>query len=97
MTWDDKIHEADGAYREASMRWGGEAQMAKAAEELNELAAECCRDLNGQADPGDFLKEVVDARLMIEQLAEHITDEALEEMVAERLDHLESRLAGASP
>lgn len=92
--WDEEIHAAGDLYRDASRQWGTEAQMARAAEEFSELAAICARDLNDQADLQDLLNELVDARVMIEQLAEHITDEALEETADEKLDQLDARLFG---
>jgi hypothetical protein len=90
--WDSRIHTAEDLFHTASLRWGGDAQMAKAAEEFSELAAVCARDLNGQADRQQFLEELVDARIMIEQLAEQITDDALEETVDEKLCQLDERL-----
>lgn len=95
--WDRCLHDAEDAYREAAMRWGGDAQMAKAAEEFSELSAACSRDLNGQADPEAFLEEFIDARIMMEQLAQHITDEALQEAAREGLEDLDERLADAAP
>ena len=79
------------------MRWGGDAQMAKAAEEFSELSAECARELNGQADREEFLEELVDARIMLEQLAWHITDDALEETIEGTLDQLADRLGRERP
>lgn len=90
--WDDAIHDAEDLYTDADMRWGPDAQMAKAAEEFSELAAECARDLNRQADQEAFLEELVDARVMLEQLAQHVTDDALEDAVDEALDDLQSRV-----
>lgn len=97
MKWDDAIHDAEDLYKSADMRWGGDAQMAKAAEEFSELSAECARDLNGQADPEEFLEEIVDARLMMEQIAQHITDDALEAAVDEALGDLERRVGTEGP
>lgn len=92
--WDERVHAEEDLYRDASIKWGDEAQMAKAAEELAELSAVCARDLNGQADQQHFLEELVDARIMIEQLAQHITNEALEEMVDEKMEQLAERVDG---
>lgn len=92
--WDDRVHDAEDLYTEASIRWGGDAQMAKAAEEFAELAAECVRDWNGQSHPDDLLEELVDARIMMEQVAQHITDEALREAVNEGLADLAERVQG---
>lgn len=93
-TWDWRVHRAAPLYREASMAWGHDAQMAKASEEFAELAAICARDLNGQADKTAFLAELVDARIMLEQLTQQITDEALDEMVQQKLERLDERLNG---
>lgn len=93
--WDWRFHGSEKLYTRASMQWGGDAQMAKASEEFSELAAVCARDLNGQADQQELLEELVDARLMMEQIAQHITDEALDEMVEEKLEQLKQRLEGA--
>lgn len=76
------------------MRWGQQAQMAKAAEEFSELAAVCARDLNNQADLQNLLEELVDARLMIEQLAQHMTGEVLEDTADEKISQLDERLHG---
>lgn len=93
--WDRRIHDAEDQYSRAAMRWGSEAQMAKASEEFSELAAVCARDLNGQADGEDLLQELVDARIMMEQIAWHITDEALDDMAREKVEQLENRLKRA--
>jgi len=91
--WDDRVHDAEDIYRSALMSWGNDAQMAKAVEEFAELSAVCARDLNRQADQQQLLEELVDARIMMEQIAQHITDEALEEMVDEGLAQLDERVA----
>jgi hypothetical protein len=90
--WDDRVHDAEDIYRAASMSWGSDAQMAKAAEEFAELSAVCARDINRQADKEQLLAELIDARIMIEQIAQHITDGALEEMADEKLTQLDDRL-----
>jgi hypothetical protein len=92
--WDARIHGEDDLYRDASLAWGHDAQWTKAVEEFSELAAVCARDLNDQADAEDLLAEIVDARIMMEQITRHITDEALDEMAEEKLDELEERLHG---
>jgi len=90
--WDDDVHDATDLYRAAARSWSNDAQMAKAAEEFAELAAVCARDLNRQADQQQMLEELVDARIMMEQIAQHITDEALEDMTDEKLAQLDERL-----
>jgi len=92
--WDEPVHDAEDLYSKAAMRWGGEAQMAKASEEFSELAAACARDLNGQQDPEELLEELADARIMLEQIAWHITDEALLDVSQEKLHQLDARLHG---
>lgn len=92
--WDERIHAAETLYRDASIKWSSDAQMAKAAEEFSELAAVCARDLNRQADKQELLEEVVDARIMLEQIAQKITDEALEGLAEEKLAELDERVNG---
>lgn len=90
--WDWQVHHEDDLFKSATMWWGGDAQMAKAAEEFSELAAVCARDINRQADQEELLRELVDARIMIEQIARHITDEALKNEVERQLNELADRL-----
>lgn len=86
------IDRRDKLYRQASLRWGNDAQLAKAAEECSEFAAVCNRSINGQADMEQFLEELVDAQIMLDQMKTHITDDAFETAMDDALDDLERRL-----
>ena len=76
----------------AIAKFGTQAQIAKAVEELNELAAELARHLNGQAKVENIREEMADAFIMLNQMEmifEDVSDveirklERLEGMVAE--------------
>lgn len=81
------------AYNDAQVSWGREAQMNKAAEEFSKLAAALNRDLIGQQDPDELLKEVADARLMLEQLEHSLfNSDHVDAAVQEATDDLIVRL-----
>lgn len=76
----------------AIAKFGTQAQIAKAVEELNELAAELARHLNGQAKVENIREEMADAFIMLNQMEMIFGDvsdveirklESLEGMVAE--------------
>ena len=76
----------------AIAKFGTQAQIAKAVEELNELAAELARHLNGQAKVKNIREEMADAFIMLNQMEMIFGDvsdveicklERLEGMVAE--------------
>lgn len=76
----------------AIAKFGTQAQIAKAVEELNELAAELARHLNGQAKVENIREEMADAFIMLNQMEMIFGDvsnveirklERLEGMVAE--------------
>ena len=52
----------------AIAKFGTQAQIAKAVEELNELAAELARHLNGQAKVENIREEMADAFIMLNQM-----------------------------
>ena len=56
------------AYREALVKWGAEAQLTKAEEELAELIVEICHMKLGRGDPEKLADELADATIMLEQL-----------------------------
>jgi len=92
--WDEAIHDATDLYRDANIEWGHDAQTAKAAEEFSEFAAVCARDLNGQAEFEEFLRELIGARLMMEQMVQQISDDALRQKADKQLKELEERIHG---
>ncbi|WP_135363418.1 nucleoside triphosphate pyrophosphohydrolase family protein [Halosimplex halophilum] len=83
----------DDLYERAAEAWGEDAQLTKAAEEFAELAAVVNRAQNGQADHMDIIEELVDARLMLEQLEFQLDDAtvglAFDQAVADLEDRLE--------
>lgn len=82
----------DDLYAKAQIAWGRDAQLAKAAEEFAELAAEVNRIQNDQSSADALLDEMADARIMLEQLETDFTDEAVEERYEEKIAALEERL-----
>jgi hypothetical protein len=89
--WDARIERSELRKR-TTRAWGPDAQKNKAAEECSELAAALNRDLNGQQDHDELLKEFIDARVMLWQLTLMFTEEELEAALDEALDDLEHRL-----
>lgn len=89
--WDAQLEESD-LREHAAAAWGTDAQLNKAAEEFAELAAAINRDLNGQQDRDEFLRELVDARLMLWQVELLFTERELESGLADALDDLDHRL-----
>jgi hypothetical protein len=59
--WDAQLEESD-LREQAASAWGTDAQLNKAAEEFAELAAAINRDLNGQQDRDEFLRELTAPR-----------------------------------
>lgn len=94
--WQIRSRTATNLYDDAMREWGERAQIAKASEECAELAAVLARDLNGQANVAVLLQEIVDVRIMLEQLARTmgLDQDHLEAEVTTRLQHLDSRLNG---
>lgn len=94
-SWDDAVH-ADRAtelFVDAEYAWGDDAQIAKAAEECAELAAELNRAQNGQGSHEDLVQELIDVRIMLEQLTYWLDVDELERELADGLDDLDDRLA----
>lgn len=89
--WDSRLIESDLRKR-ADRAWGAEAQKNKAAEEFSELAAALNRDLNGQQDREELLREFADACLMLWQVELMFTEEELEAALDDALDDLAHRL-----
>jgi NTP pyrophosphatase (non-canonical NTP hydrolase) len=79
-------------YARAQIAWGRDAQLAKAAEEFAELAAEVNRVQNDQTTANRLLEEMADARIMLEQLETDFTDEAVDDVYERKLEELEERL-----
>jgi NTP pyrophosphatase (non-canonical NTP hydrolase) len=79
-------------YSRAQIAWGRDAQLAKAAEEFAELAAEVNRLQNDQTTADRLLEEMADARIMLEQLETDFTDDAVERAYQDKLAQLDDRL-----
>ena len=73
-------------------KFGTEAQIAKAVEELNELAAELARHLNGQAKTENIREELADAFIMLNQLEMIFGD--VSDVEIRKLERLEGMVSG---
>lgn len=83
---------SEDLYAKAQIAWGRDAQLAKAAEEFAELAAEVNRLQNEQTTLNRLLEEMADARIMLEQLETDFTNEAVEGVYQKKLAQLDDRL-----
>jgi len=92
----DNTPDPSDLYAHAQVAWGREAQLAKAAEEFAELAAEVNRLQNEQTTLDRLISEMADARLMLEQLETDFTDEAVEREYEKKLSQLQERLPNTS-
>ena len=68
-----------------------QAQIAKAVEELNELAAELARHLNGQAKVENIREEMADAFIMLNQMEMIFGD--VSDVEIRKLERLEGMVA----
>lgn len=80
-------------YDEAEKKWGLDAQLMMAVEEMSELTKEICKMHRGKQDFEALADEIADVSIMMEQLKHFF---ALEDMVSEHMDakirRLQSRL-----
>jgi len=75
----------------AIAKFGTQAQIAKAVEELNELAAELARHLNGQAKVENIREEMADAFIMLNQMEMIFGD--VSDVEIRKLERLEGMVA----
>lgn len=75
----------------AIAKFGAQAQIAKAVEELNELAAELARHLNGQAKVENIREEMADAFIMLNQMEMIFGD--VSDVEIRKLERLEGMVA----
>ena len=75
----------------AIVKFGVPAQIAKAVEELNELAAELARHLNGQAKVENIREEMADAFIMLNQMEMIFGD--VSDVEIRKLERLEGMVA----
>ena len=52
-------------YREALRRWGPEAQMLMAFEEMSELQKELCKAARGKQNKAEIAEEIADVQIML--------------------------------
>lgn len=97
--WDARIRseESQALFQRASETWGGsKGQVEKAIEEFEELIDALEAELEGEPDHRETLKEIVDARVMLGQLALYRTETALAGAVEVRMDRLKAMVENAS-
>ena len=83
-------------YREALRRWGPEAQMLMAFEEMSELQKELCKAARGKQNKAEIAEEIADVQIMLGQLILlHDCADEVEEQKARKLERLEGRLLEA--
>ena len=75
----------------AIAKFGTQAQIAKAVEELNELAAELASHLNGQAKVENIREEMADAFIMLNQMEMIFGD--VSDVEIRKLERLEGMVA----
>ena len=75
----------------AIAKFGTQAQIAKAVEELNELAVELARHLNGQAKVENIREEMADAFIMLNQMEMIFGD--VSDVEIRKLERLEGMVA----
>ena len=75
----------------AIAKFGTQAQIAKAVEELNELAAELARHLNGHAKVENIREEMADAFIMLNQMEMIFGD--VSDVEIRKLERLEGMVA----
>ena len=85
-------NEREGKILEGAIaKFGTQAQIAKAVEELNELAAELARHLNGQAKVENIREEMADAFIMLNQMEMIFGD--VSDVEIRKLERLEGMVA----
>lgn len=83
-------------YREALRRWGPEAQMLMAFEEMSELQKELCKAARGKQNKAEIAEEIADVQIMLGQMILlHDCADEVEEQKARKLERLEGRLLEA--
>ena len=84
-------------YREALRRWGPEAQMLMAFEEMSELQKELCKAARGKQNKAEIAEEIADVQIMLGQMILlHDCADEVEEQKARKLERLEGRLQNAA-
>lgn len=80
-------------YQKVMDKWGVDAQLNVAIEELSELIKEICKDKRDYGIPDQIAEEVADVEIMCEQLRFiYDFDEAVDKWKAYKLKRLEKRL-----
>jgi NTP pyrophosphatase (non-canonical NTP hydrolase) len=77
-------------YEKALYKWGRNAQIIKAIEEMSELTKELAKLINKQGDLGHIAEEIADTKIMIEQLEMILNIKGMvEKYRQEKIDRLE--------
>lgn len=80
-------------YQQVTDKWGVDAQLTVAIEELSELIKEICKDKRGFGVPKRIAEEVADVEIMCEQLRFiYGFDDVVDEWKDYKLKRLEKRL-----
>lgn len=80
-------------YKKAINKWGYGSQINMVIEELSELIVVIQQDKRGRTTPKEMASEIVDAKIMLEQLIIMFDNEELiDEIKKEKLERLEKRL-----
>ena len=88
-------HERENLYGFALVRFGREAQIFMAIEELGELQVELAKYLGSRTkDVQDLYSEIADAEIMIEQLRYMFVSSEIDKIKEKKLDRLEKLLTG---
>ncbi len=84
-------------YIKASEKWGENAQIIVAIEELSELSVQLAKILNGKNDGYDnLIDELADVRIMVEQIELNFgVSSIVENRMEEKLNRLEGMVSGA--
>lgn len=85
--------ERKATYKVALRKWGVDAQVMMAVEEMSELTKEICKIFRGKGTLDDLADEIADVLITIEQL-KLIYDlgDAVDDHIAVKIQRLQSRL-----
>ena len=80
-------------YDRALEKWGMEAQMNVAIEEMSELTKELCKAIRGQGSIPNISEEIADVKIMLEQLVNMFgCEQAVSSWTDRKLNRLNDRL-----
>ncbi|MBQ8797211.1 MAG: hypothetical protein IJZ56_03335 [Oscillospiraceae bacterium] len=89
------LEERQKTYTNALSRYGEEAQLVVAIEELSECQKEICKFLRGYGNTGNLAEEVADALIMLEQVQYLFgIGEMVNKEMDRKIERLDFRLKG---